>query len=343
MAGWKANYFFSWLTSLWINRLRSPAGRRFGRILAIRLDEIGDVVTTLPALDALRKKFPDAEITAWLLPVTAPLLQHHPAVDAVVTQPPPPGRPFDLVVDFRGSYQTMRYALRRRPAFRLDRGTVRFRNKFFLKRHPHEILTNLQVVEPVTGKTEGRPPLVFPVSAESGRFAEQFLAGHGIGRFALFHTGSRKALKKWPGAHFAALGRRLHEEEKLDIVFSGVADELGEIEAIRRQMNFKTHVFAGQPLPGFAALAARAALFVGNDSGPMHLAAAAGAPVLGLFGPGEPHVFGPWGDRCALIHHKLECNPCDQVHCKYPDNPCMHRITVEEVAVKAKELISRPL
>ena len=73
MAGWKANYFFSWLTSLWINRLRNPAGRRFGRILAIRLDEIGDVVTTLPALDALRKKFPDAEITAWLLPVTAPL------------------------------------------------------------------------------------------------------------------------------------------------------------------------------------------------------------------------------------------------------------------------------
>jgi ADP-heptose:LPS heptosyltransferase len=171
---------------------------------------------------------------------------------------------------------------------------------------------------------------------------EQFLGEHAVGPFALFHAGARKALRRWPAAHFAGLGRKLHEELGLGVVFSGVPEERGDIEAIRGQLDFKTHAYIGHSLPDFAALAARAALFVGNESGPMHLAAAAGAPVLGLFGPGEPHVFGPWGARCAVIHHKLECNPCDQVHCKYPENPCMHRITVEEAAAKAKELVSRP-
>ncbi len=330
MYGWKVNYFFSWLTSMYVNRFRSPARRRFGSILVIRLDEIGDMVTSLPVFDALKRAFPDSALTAWVTPLTASLVEGHPAIDRIVTAAPETAPRFDLVVDLRGSFATMAYALRHRPRFRLDRGTVRFRNKFLLGRHPHEVVTNLQVVAPATGPVEAPTGLRLPMNDADRQAAVRFLKDNGIGPFALFHPGARKVLRRWPGQRFAELGSRLREKRNLDIVFTGTEDELESIGSIRRGMPFTTHVFCGYGLKDLAALAARATVFVGNESGPMHVAAAAGVPVVALFGPGEPHVFAPYGERCTVIHHKLPCNPCGQVVCKHPENTCMNRITVRE-------------
>jgi ADP-heptose:LPS heptosyltransferase len=207
------------------------------------------------------------------------------------------------------------------------------------KRHPHEVFTNLQVIEPVTGPVPESPVVRLQFGKEHDTVAAQFVKQAGIGRFALFHTGARKVLRRWPGERFAALGARLRERYGLDIVFTGTPDEREAIEAVRKSMDFKTYLFSGHTLPDLAALASRAALFVGNESGPMHLAAAMGIPVIGLFGPGEPHVFAPFGEKCAVVHHKLECNPCDQVHCQHPENTCMQRITVEEVVREASALL----
>ena len=104
---------------------------------------------------------------------------------------------------------------------------------------------------------------------------------------------------------------------------------------------FKIHTVAGEfNLLEFSALVTGAALFVGNESGPLHIASVTGAPSLGLFGPGEPHVFYPHGTKTAFLHHVLECNPCDQVHCMHPENPCIQRITMEEVNNKIEWLLS---
>jgi ADP-heptose:LPS heptosyltransferase len=92
-------------------------------------------------------------------------------------------------------------------------------------------------------------------------------------------------------------------------------------------------------LRDFAALCQKARVFVGNESGPMHIAAASQIPTIGLFGPGEPPIFAPHGKKATYIHHKLECNPCDQIHCIYPENPCINRISVAEVKEKIVELL----
>jgi ADP-heptose:LPS heptosyltransferase len=339
MYNWKVIYFFSWLTSLLINNFKNPRRQVFKKILLIRLDEIGDMVTTLPVFDQLKKKFPDAEITAWCSPLTAQLLKYNTAIARIVFSANELKEKYDLIIDLRGDFKTMKYALAHWPKIRLDRGSVRFRNKFLLKQHPHEVYTNLQVLEPVIGKINGPVDMKLPYGKENENTAAQFLENNAIRRFAIFHTGARKILRRLPGEKFAAAARYLKEKYDLKIVFIGTDDELDDIKKIQEQIDFRTYVFNGYSLLDFAALSSKASLMIGNESGPMHLSAAVNIPVIGLFGPGEPHVFAPYGKKTSFIHHKLECNPCDQVHCVHPELPCIFRITSEEITEKISELL----
>jgi ADP-heptose:LPS heptosyltransferase len=70
---------------------------------------------------------------------------------------------------------------------------------------------------------------------------------------------------------------------------------------------------------------------VGNESGPLHLACAVNIPSVGIYGPGVKDVFYPWAERSAYVHHILDCNPCDQIHCVFPEQPCIARATEAEV------------
>ncbi|HKR07411.1 MAG TPA: glycosyltransferase family 9 protein [Bacteroidia bacterium] len=338
MYKWKAIYFFSSLTSLLINNFKNHEGQVFKKILVIRLDEIGDMITTLPVFDHLKKKFPNAEITVWCLPLTAQLLKYNTAIHKVVFNKNELTEKYDLVVDLRGDFKTMWYALTHLPKIRLDRGTVRFRNKFLMKQHPHEVYTNLQVLQPVIGKIDGQVSIELPFGKENENAAVQFLEKNSIRKFAILHSGARKLLRRLPGEKFASTAKYLKEKYNLDIVFVGTDDELGDIKKIQEQINFPTYVFNGYSLLDFAALSSKASVMIGNESGPMHLAAAVNIPVIGLFGPGEPHVFAPYGKKTTFIHHKLECNPCDQIHCVHPEFPCMYRITAEEIIEKLSEL-----
>ena len=327
------------MTSFLINNFKNPRKQVIKKILVVRLDEIGDMITTLPVFDHLKKKFSEAEITVWCLPLTAPLLKYNPNISRVVLHQEDINEKFDLIVDLRGDFKTMWYALKHFPKIRLDRGTVRFRNKFFLPQHPHEIYTNLQVLKPVTGEIKSEVENVLHFGKENETAAAQFLSKNSIGQFAILHPGARKWLRKWLPEKYAALAKFLKEKYQFEIVFVGTDDELEEIKKIQQQVNFPSFVFNGFSLLDYAALSSKASLMVGNESGPMHLSAAVNIPVIGLFGPGEPHVFSPYGKKATFIHHKLECNPCDQIHCKYPDNPCMHRISLEEVLKKAEQII----
>lgn len=339
MYKWKVIYFFSWLTSLLINNFKSPRKQVFKKILVIRLDEIGDMVTTLPVFDLLKKKIPDAEITVWCLPLTAQLLKYNAGITKIVFSASELKEKYDLIIDLRGDFKTMKYALAHWPKIRLDRGSVRFKNKFLLKQHPHEVFTNLQVLGPVTGKINGHVDIQLSYGKENENAAAQFLERNAIRKFAIFHTGARKILRRLPGEKFAAAAKYLKENLQMDIVFIGTDDELTDIKKIQEQINFPTYIFNGYSLLDFAALSSKASLMIGNESGPMHLSAAVNIPVIGLFGPGEPHVFAPYGKRATFIHHKLECNPCDQVHCVHPELPCMFRITPEEITGKISELL----
>ncbi|MBU0652182.1 MAG: glycosyltransferase family 9 protein [Proteobacteria bacterium] len=143
--------------------------------------------------------------------------------------------------------------------------------------------------------------------------------------------------KLWEDEKFAELGDRLREELGVGIVLTG--GEAGTLERIRGRMRTRAVNLGGRTtLRELACLYRQAALLVTTDSGPMHLAAAMGTPVVALFGPTDPARTGPYGPGHRVIRRALSCAPCLRKRC---DNPrCMTEISVEEVFTAVREILT---
>lgn len=336
----KIIYLVSILLSKIINRGKNPADIIPKRILVIRLDEIGDLCYSLPALQLLRKRYAEAEITLWCKPFAASLVKDHPAIDVLVNRASELKNRYDLIIDMRGKWEGMAYAMTHRTRYRLERGAVRLRNRLKGK-HPHEIDTNIEIISPVLGSVMPTPlPEIYP-STSDRETGDRFINENIKGPFAILHTLAGRELRMWDAGNFEVIANWLHREKNMEIVFCGDKNDNEYIGKIMSKLSFRSFSIAGNhSLGAFAAIVSKASLFIGNESGPLHIAAVSGTPSLGLYGPGEPFVFYPRGRKTAWIHHILPCNPCDQVHCKFSDNPCIRRITVEDVKAKCEELLS---
>lgn len=324
-----------WLANFWRRRV-------IQKILVVKHDAIGDMVYALPAIHQLRAAHPHATITVWCNPAPAGLLQHDSVVNHVVLAPQTPIGSFDLEIELRGNWRTLWRSLRRPPRLRHDRGTVRLQNKL-RGVYPHDLEINLSVVAPFVPAGFPRPTLRVQYSLADMHHVQTFLYHWQMGRYAVLHPGGSTQLRRWPLQNFAAVAAHL-QAKGLHLVLCGGQEEKHLIEDLRQLLPAHVwHACALFSLPELAALCARAAIFVGNESGPLHVAAAAGCPVLGLFGPGEPHVFYPRGTstevRAEVLHVVLPCNPCDQIHCVHPDNPCIRRISVQQAIEKVDALL----
>lgn len=178
---------------------------------------------------------------------------------------------------------------------------------------------------------------------EDERFARNVLNQHGIEDDDLliaFAPGAAWVYRRWPACRFIELGLWLQENYKAWILIVAGKSERGLASQIKRGLQSE-HVIdlAGQTtLREMASLFRHCKLFVGNDSGPMHVAAAAGVSVVGLFGPGEYERFKPWGVNQEVIHLGLLCNPCSE-NCKFHEPYCIKGITVSHV----KKILSEKL
>ncbi len=84
-----------------------------------------------------------------------------------------------------------------------------------------------------------------------------------------------------------------------------------------------------------------AGIFIGNESGPLQIADIANIPCIGIFGPGVPKVFYPKNANSRILHEILDCNPCDQIHCVHPKNPCIERISTDMVKREINDLLKQ--
>jgi ADP-heptose:LPS heptosyltransferase len=308
------------------------------KILCIKEDEIGDFIYSIPVYEMLKRQFPEAEIEVLCRPFGVELLKGNPFVQRAISDYRELNGPYHIQVDLRGTPRSTWYAFRNRPVIRLDRGTIRIQQRR-TGRHPHESETAWEIVSPLVDEKNKVKEAVIYLQQEDFQASDTFISSHGLSRFVVFHTGARRALKKWPLERVAMVMNRLYADHGLTPVLAGDRTDAEDASALQPHLNFPLTVAAGVlPLRAFAALCARASLFIGNDSGPLHIAVAVGVPSLGLFGPGDP-IFHPVAKHSRYIHHLLECNPCDQVHCKHADNPCIRRITTDEVMNKVMELI----
>ena len=335
----KIIYFLSMMLSRLINLGKKPEKLNFQKILIIKLDEIGDVVNSLHVFYLLKNKYPKAEVTLLCKPFIGNLIKNDPSINKIVYTVADLESKYNLIADLRGNFETLKYEIKHPPDFRIDRARVRWNNKM-KGGHPHEVETNFQILLPLKIDRSLNFELKLFPSDEDKFVAEEFMQKNELTNFILFHTGARRMLRRWSEKNFSRLALELKEKHKLDIIFVGDDSDVEVIKSIQKDFNFVTFSIAGKfTLLQFSALCNKAKLFIGNESGPLHIAAASSVPAVGLFGPGEPITFYPYGKKTTFIHHVLECNPCDQIHCVRPESPCIDLITQVEVMEKVVELI----
>ena len=142
---------------------------------------------------------------------------------------------------------------------------------------------------------------------------------------------ARWKTKLWSERKFSELADKLIQERKAVVIFSGSSDDRAVIDRILSMMSEQALNWAGETtLKELAALAAFADLFITTDTGPMHLAAAADAKVLALFGPTAPWRTGPYGPSHVIVRTGISCSPCFQRKCRI-NVRCMEGITVDDV------------
>jgi len=182
--------------------------------------------------------------------------------------------------------------------------------------------------------------LRLPPGAQEAAEALLLRAGarEGVWRCAIAHGASYGAAKCWPTERFAALADRLISECGADVILFGTPGEKEMTARICSAMKGNPISLVGQTsLRNLAAFFSACAIFIGNDSGAMHVAAAAGLPVIGIFGPTDPDATAPLTPQFRLIREPVSCSPCFLRSCPV-DHRCMTRIGVDAVFAAAKQI-----
>ncbi|MBL8146492.1 MAG: glycosyltransferase family 9 protein [Anaerolineae bacterium] len=349
-------------------QMGAPAERQ--RILLIRPDHLGDVLLATPAIRALRALRPTAEIHALTGPWSADVLETCDAVDQVLTIPfpgfsraPSPNlrSPYELAWDTGRKLRLLRYsaALILRPdhwwgalVAWLAGIPVRIGyalpdvEPFLTQRVPfqrgHAVEQNAWLVERLTGMAldPSNLTLRYTVASEERAWTNQFLGGTEVSaddRLIVLHAGAGTAIKLWEPQRWATVADRLARQSAAKIVLTGSEAEIPLTRAIAAHMSEAPIIMAGETSVGtLAALLERAALALGPDSGPLHLAAAVGTPTVALFGPADPDEFRPWGPlaRHLVLTTDIGCRPCrilDWPGDSVENHPCVREISIERV------------
>ncbi len=346
------------------------------RALIIKLRHHGDVLLASPVLSVLKNHAPHIEVDALVYADTAEMLSLHPALNqqfvidrnwknlGLANQLQAEWqilrklqqRHYDLIIHltehWRGAWLTRlcrpRWSVA--PAIR-GRGRL-WHNAFtHLVRQPlaggrHVVETNLDSLRRIgvqPGLEERALTLVPGRGAEET--VEKLLSEVGLtqGGFIHVHPASRWQFKCWPAASMAALISRLQGQGHTVVLTSAPeASELSMVEAIQQQLDTPAISLAGRlSLKQLAALTARARLFVGVDSAPMHIAAAMGTPVVALFGPSGYDLWGPWTPKRRIVaRDDYGCRPCGIDGCgggKVSD--CLVALSVDQVWNACQELL----
>jgi lipopolysaccharide heptosyltransferase II len=325
------------------------------KILLVRLRRIGDVVMTSPAITALKKSLPHASLTYIVEEPYRRLVEGNPRLDRVISLPADQGLldflgfirnlrrvKYDALIDFHGGPRASRIAFLARARVKVGY-KLKYKNFIYDIRLPrsrkggyfHSVENHLNLVKALGIAVLEPPPLELPPARpEEKKRIDAYWAENDLERTkaVIFHIGAGNAFRDWGAQNLATLAGLLAGRSGVRIILVGSAGDKarqGEILAAVRQPVLS--LVAELNLIELLELLGRATLFVGPDSGPMHIAAAAGTPIVALFGPTLPENFGPWQAKATLIARDLDCRPCRQRRCIMNDFRCLRSIRPEEV------------
>jgi lipopolysaccharide heptosyltransferase I len=299
------------------------------RILVVKPSSLGDVLHALPTVARIRRRYPDAHL-AWLINAElSPLLARCPLLNeriefhrrAAGAWLPLLARlrreRFDLVVDLQGLFRSGVFTWATRAPRRVGLSDAREGARLaYTETVPvtraHAVDRYLKVADHL-----GCPasPVEFPLGVTGSR-----------GSLIAVNPSARWATKLWGDDRFAELIRQLPRER---VVVTGSAADAARCQRIAqgaRNLAGKTTLLE------LAELYRQCAVLITNDSGPMHLAAAVGTPVVAIFGPTDPALTGPYGSGHTVLQAGLTCVPCLRDRCRHtPALECMAQVTVAQV------------
>ncbi|HQM43495.1 MAG TPA: glycosyltransferase family 9 protein [Smithellaceae bacterium] len=159
---------------------------------------------------------------------------------------------------------------------------------------------------------------------------------------AVIHPGARMINRRWPGASFAEIANLLKKHYNADIILVSAPEERQLLDEVGDAIDGEVVRLSDLSLIQLAALIKKCDLYIGNDTGTSHLAAAVGVKIVTLFGPQFPLLWAPYTDKGATVFKNLECTgPCNHIECIYDENRCMTLITVDEAWETINQLISK--
>lgn len=333
------------------------------KILLVRTDRLGDVILSTPAASALKKKLADVHITFLARRYTAELLRGHPHVDDLIEIDSEEigGEAQRLIAVLRQRKFTAAVLLHPRPqlAWALWRSGIPqrigtgyrwysflFNRRVFEHRKTaarHEAEYNLSLLRPL-GVATAAIEFHFALADAEQKRIDVKLNALGVGaQPVILHPGSGGSSRDWPPEYFAGLADLIHHELGLQVILSGAANEADLIKGILQQTATKPLSLCGRlTITELAVLCRRAAVFVSNSTGPLHLAVMVGAPVVAFYPPIQacrPERWGPYGRLTdVLMSQREECRRCRQAESRVCD--CMRAISVQTAMQKIRNKLT---
>lgn len=347
------------------------------RILAIRLDNLGDVLVTTPALHAIKQSLPCATLTLLASPIGAQAGRLNPDIDDVITYQAPwmdpwktlpqdsereqamiavlKERRFDasiIFTSFRQSALPAAYlcylaGIPLRAAASIDGpGSLLTTRHKHPERMMHEVERGLDLVGALGLGTDDLD-LVLAVPDEARAQIMDLLAARAAGDrpLVVVHPGCSMPARTYPWEMYARVVALLVERLGAQVMLTGAEDERGLVEQIRAHVPVAalSSVFSGAgelPFPIFCALIEAADLTVTNNTGPMHVAAALKTPVVALFAlTNPPEQWGPWRVPHRQLYHDVSCRLCYSRVCPY-SHDCLRLVAPETVVAAAADLLA---
>ncbi|MDH7570066.1 MAG: glycosyltransferase family 9 protein [Armatimonadota bacterium] len=338
------------------------------RILVVKMSSIGDVLLATPVSRALREAFPQAHL-AWAVDRRcAPIVEENPYLDELIVMRRDTGRlrdifsywaetrrypPFDWTLDLHGLARSALVTLASRAPFRAGRADAREGSRFAYNRRvvvpcpgAHRVDYYAAFLEELGIPVRCRE-MILPQSPADEEQARVLLAdagkgAHGSGPWVAMSLTAGRPQKCWPVTSFAQLADRLQQRHGCRVVVLGAPGDRPVADALKAAMATQPVDLVGRAgLKTVAALLRQVDLFISADTGPMHMAAAVKTPVVALFGPTDPALYGPHRVEHIVIRKHCRCAPRWR-HPVCHDNECMRAISVEEVEEAALRLLARP-
>ena len=330
-------------------------------LLLIKLRYIGDVLLATPTVHAIKAARPDVRVTMMVNRGTENALSGNPDIDEIVV----------LDKGYLAAQWRLIAGLRRRRFDTVIDLTDGDRSAFlswisgapvrigFNDEHRWRGRCYTQVIEPVPGvrhridrdletlklmdiQAGSKDPQLW-LTPEEENSADQLLDQLGVQRsqsIVILQPGARYWFKAWPPERFAELADRLTSRYGCQVLIGGSDQDIDLAQQIRQMTKSNPVIMAGRTtIKQFAAIAKKSVLFVGSDSGAMHIASAVGTPVVALFGPSSPREWGPRGGPVEVLYKEIDCRSCFHPTCTRGEENCMRLIAVHEVFAAEQRLL----